>query len=323
MSSTDWVVTGATGFLGHNVMQALHAVSLAHKIIAAGRRKVSEGVAEIEYLELDLLSSAIKLPAGIDTVLHLAGEKVDGNRMRLVNVQGTRRLVEAAVRSGVRRFVYVSSVGVYGAPPHSGLVTESFPHTPRNRYETSKDGGEACVREVCARAGMDYIILQPSNVIGVVPGRSYPLLGLMRTVKRGWFTWFGAGDIWVNYIAVEDVAAALVKAAEVAPPGQTFIINTPERLSELVRWISDELRVPIPRRRVPLWVGQTGAGLGSTASKLAGRSMPFNRERLLEISNTTRYDGSALMKATGFSYPLGIETAIRRLAQQYVQQGLL
>jgi nucleoside-diphosphate-sugar epimerase len=301
----------------------LHNGPSKHKIIAAGRQRALKGPIEIEHFELDLSSLAIELPERIDTVLHIAGEKVDESRMHLVNHQGTKRLVEAAARSGVRRFVYISSVGVYGAPRHSGLVTESFPHTPRNRYEASKDAGEACVREVCARAGMDYIILQPSNVIGIVPGRSHPLLGLMKSIKRGRFTWFGTGNIWANYVAVEDVAAAVIKAAENGPPEQTFIINTPERLSELVRWISDELRVPMPHRRFPLWVGQAVVGLGSVVSRFTSRSMPINRERLLEITNTTRYDGSLLMTATGFTYPLGIETAIRQLVRQYIEKGLL
>lgn len=319
------LLTGGSGFLGSQVLLNLQAQGGLQRILIASRGeplKDHTRLPTVQYWPLNLTDQFV-LPTGIHTVIHIAGEKRDESRMETVNYHGTRRLVEAAEQANVCRFVYVSSVGVYGARPHAGVVTELFPHTPRNKYEVSKDAGEASVRTLCSRSGMEFVVLQPSNVIGIVPGRSYPLLGLMRMVQLGRFTWFGAGDSWVNYVAVEDVAAAVVKAADKAPSGQTFIINTPERLSEVVRWISEELGVPMPRRRLPLWVGQAAAGVGSTVSRLVGRSMPINRERLLELTNTTRYAGSALMQTTDFAYPLGIETTIRKLARHYVQEGLL
>ena len=316
MTGVRWLITGGGGLLGRTIVRMAREASEAPELVITSRQASGD-------LFLDLGETELVFPKGIDVVLHVAGEKRDETRMEAINHLGTRRLVEAAAQSGVRRFVYVSSVGVYGAAPHSGVVTESFPHTPRNCYEASKNAGELCVLECCSRFGMEAVILQPSTVIAFAPDTSYPLLTLMKMIRRDNFVWFGRASPCVNYVAVEDVAAAVVKAADKAPSGQTFIVNTPERLSEVVRWISEELGVPMPRRRLPLWVGQAVAGLGSTVSRLAGRSMPINRERLLELTNTTRYDGTALMKATGFDYPLGIEAAIRQLAQHYVQEGLL
>lgn len=319
------LVTGASGFLGSQVLRALQSGDQPRRILAVsrGRQTVAGSTPQsIQHLRLDL-SDEFALPTGVHTIIHLAGEKREESRMEAVNHHGTRRLVEAARKSGVRRFVFVSSVGVYGARPHAGLVTETFPHVPQNRYEASKDAGENGVRELCARFGMEFIVVQPSNVIGAVPGRSYPLLGLMRMVRQGWFAWFGNTDSWVNYVAVEDVAAAIVVATEMAPSGHTFIINTPERLSHVVGWISDELGVAAPQRRLPLFVGQLAAGLGDVAARLSGRSMPFSRERLLELTNTTRYDGSALKCAVGFDYPLGVEQMIRGLVKTYRREGWL
>lgn len=313
------LVTGGSGFLGSQVLRALQTGNQPRRILAVsrGRQAVAGSMPQpIQHLRLDL-ADEFALPAGVHTIIHIAGEKRDESRMEAVNHHATRRLVEAAQQSGVRRFVFVSSVGVYGARPHAGLVTETFPHVPQNRYEASKDAGENCVREFCARFGMEFVVVQPSNVIGAVPGRSYPLLGLMRMVRQGRFAWFGNTDSWVNYVAVEDVAAATVAAAERAPSGHTFIINTPERLSLVVGWISDELGVAAPQRRLPMFVGQVAAGLGDLAARLSGRSMPFNRERLLELTNTTRYDGSALKRAVGFNYPLGVEQMIRGLVKTY------
>ena len=322
---TSILVTGTTGFLGRHVLRRLVGTPVVGRLVLATRGSASprnDDSQQLEYATVDLMQ-AVTLPGGIDTVLHIAGEKRDESRMDAVNHLGTRRLVEAAARAGVRRFVYVSSVGVYGARPHSGLVTESFPHTPRNLYEASKEAGEACVRDVCTSAGMDFVILQPSNVIGFVKGQAYPLLGLMKMIRSGYFRWVGRTEPWVNYVAVEDVAAAIVAAIERAPAGHAYVINTPAPLAKVVSWIADELGVEQPHRRLPWWVGHTAAAFGAMAARMSGRPMPINRERLLELTNTTQYDPSQLMQGAKFEYPMGVEGLIRGLVSTYRQEGLL
>jgi dihydroflavonol-4-reductase len=319
------LVTGATGFLGAQVLRRLMAGETVGRVVVATRGEIRpsrDDVCMPERVHMDL-AHEVALPNGIDTVIHIAGEKRDESRMEAVNHFGTRRLVDAAARAGVRRFVYVSSVGVYGARPHSGLVNESFPHTPRNRYEASKEAGEACVRDVCTSAGMDFVILQPSNVIGFVKGQAYPLLGLMKMIRGGYFMWVGRTEPWVNYVAVEDVAAAIVAAIERAPAGHAYIINTPAPLAKVVGWIADELGVEQPHRRLPWWVGHASAAFGAMAARMSGRTMPINRERLLELTNTTQYDPSQLMQVAKFEYPIGVEGLIRGLVSTYRQEGLL
>lgn len=319
------LVTGGSGFLGSQVLRALQADIQPRIVLAAsrgGQAFAGSTPKSIQQIRLDLVDE-FALPTGVNTIIHIAGEKRDVSCMEEVNHHGTRRLVEAAVKGEVRRFVYVSSVGVYGAHPDAGLVSETFPHAPRNRYEASKDAGENCVRELCSRSGIEFVVVQPSYVIGAVPGHSYPLLGLMRMIQQGWFAWLSDADSWVNYVAVEDVAAAIMVVAERAPSGHTFIINTPERMSHVVGWIADELGVAIPHRRLPTWVGQVAAGVGNVVETLSGRSMPFNRERLWELINMIRYDGSALKRAVGFEYPLGVEKMIRGLVNTYRQEGRL
>lgn len=319
------LVTGATGFLGRHVLRRLLESPDVGRVVLATRGSVSprnDDTEQLEYAEMDLMQ-AVALPGGIHTVLHIAGEKRDESRMDAVNHQGTRRLVEAAAHAGVRRFVYVSSVGSYGARLHSGLVNEAFPHTPLNRYEASKDAGEKCVREICAGAGMESVVLQPSNVIGLMPGQVRPLLGLMKMVSSGYFTWFGRAEPWVNYVAVEDVAAAVVAATMHASARHDYIINTPAKLSHLVGWIAEELAVPVPGRRLPLWVGEVAAAFGAMASRVLGRDLSVNRDRFRELTNTTQYDASLLMKDLSFEYPIGVEALIRGLVRSYRQDGLL
>src|SRR2546426_4802669 len=192
MTAQDAVLlTGASGFIGASVMQTLRTAAPRRALIVAGRSIGGATSPIVQRFHLDLTALGFELPKNIGTVLHLAGEKRDAASMWAVNHLGTVRLVEAAARAGARCFVHLSSVGVYGAPRHARVVDEHYQRTPRSIYESSKEAGERAVRERCAALGMRCIVLQPSNVLGVVPGRSYPLLGLVRMIGRGWFRFFG------------------------------------------------------------------------------------------------------------------------------------
>lgn len=317
------LVTGSGGFIGSAVLPALQAAAPARELWLAGRQPPAVLPPSARYLPLDLAAGTIDLPPGVHTVLHLAGEKRDPARMHAVNTEGAARLVDAAARAGARCFVHLSSVGVYGAPRHAGVVDERFPHTPHGPYETSKDAGERAVRQRCAALGLRCVVLQPSNVVGFVPGRSRPLRGLVRMVARGWFRHFGRREAWVNYVAVEDVAAALVAAALRAEADGVFIVNTPAPLADFVGWIADELGLPPPTARLPYALGAAAAAGGAVGRFVLRRELPFSPERFGELTNTTRYDGGALSERLGSSYPLGIEAALRAMVGQYRQAGLV
>jgi len=202
------------------------------------------------------------------------------------------------------------------------VVDELRSHHPINAYERSKDAGERAVRERCAANGMACIVLEPSNVIGWSP-QSRPLLGLMRIVARGWFRYFGQTEAWVNYVGVDDVATALIAAARADHEHATCIVNTPAPLHEMIGWIADELSVPPPRARWPYSIGAGLAAVGALGRSVLGRDLPFSPERLRELTNTTRYDGSAISRVLGFDYPQGLEAALRMLVRAYRCEGWL
>lgn len=317
-------MTGASGFIGAAVLHALSLEAPQRTVLLAGRNTHRAMVPRgCRAVFLDLAASDLLVPEGVDTVLNLAGEVHDPSRMQEVNHLGPVRLVEAAARVGAQHFVHLSSVGVYGAPKHAGTVDETCVRKPKNVYEASKNAGELAVRERCAALGLRCTTLQPSTVIGIVAGSRYPLLGLARMVARGWFCYFGRGDAWINYVSVEDVAAALVAATDKDACSGSFIVNTPVLLRAMVGWIAEETGVLHPDKHLPVWVGAAAAAVAYAGRTVLRRDLPFSPERFFELTNTTQFDGSAISGALNFAYPIGIEGAVRTMVRHYRQEGLV
>ncbi len=169
-----------------------------------------------------------RLVDGADIVIHAAGlvRSDNADALRSVNVDGTARLMGAARAAGVKRFIYVSSTGVYGHP-HT-QVDEMSPRRPTGPYERSKAMAEAAVLEAAGWAK----VIQPSNVIG----SRHPMRPLRRLLAR-----IASGrrlihaHAWTNYVAVSDVARAIAVAATVESVPSVLIINNPLPLDELAR----------------------------------------------------------------------------------------
>jgi nucleoside-diphosphate-sugar epimerase len=318
------LVTGATGFLGTQVVRTLKATPGVERIVVATHRREPErewSAAGLETVKMDL-SGDIALPNGIATVIHVAGETREPARFHEVNTVGAGRFAQACCASRIRRFVHVSTVGVYGAGPQAGEVNETYPRKPAIPYEVSKEAGETAVVEACAASSTRCVVLRPSNVVGIVPGTQYPLLGMMRSIAKGLFTWFGPpDDVWCNYVHVDDTAAAIVHAARSPVAAGPYNVNSPVRLESAVRWIAEELHAPVPGRRLPRWLGKAVATAGSSLRTVTGRNVPLDRKKFRELTNRTHFDPRRLVE-TGFAYPWGAERTFRALARFYREAGL-
>ena len=314
------IVTGSTGFVGSVFLEALVAADPACEIVAVGRRRP---LAASAWVDVDLAAPGrIGRLGRADALVHIAAEKREWSRMHAVNVEGTRALVRAAADAGVRRVVLLSSVGVYGARPGSGRVTEASPHAPANEYERTKNVGEDETIALCEDAGIGCVVLQPSNIIGVhASGAHFPLLSLLRNVRRGRVVRVSAAAR-ANYVGVTDVAQALLLATWRPTLRGTFIVNEPMLLDELLEHVAQTVGARAPRRTVAPALARAAGAAGSISERLLRRSLPLNRERVRDLMNDTWYDASALRAATGLALS-AVRPTVERLARAYAAEGRL
>jgi nucleoside-diphosphate-sugar epimerase len=251
------LVTGASGFLGSFVCAEL--LRRGHEVVALTRRPgtapAGTTAAVGDITDADSLLAAMA-QAAPEAVVHLAAEiatQRDGDRIREVNVEGTRRLIDAARAAGSPRFVFASTVVTGDA--QGQLLTEDSRLPVHTAYGRSKQEGEALVLE----SGLPSVILRPSHVYG--PGGWYATEIVGRLRQPGRFAVVGNGANWWDVVHVEDVATAFVEAMERGPAGAIYHVadEQPIRYQEFVGLTATALGLGRPRH-IPVWVARLAAG---------------------------------------------------------------
>lgn len=319
----DLFVTGGSGFVGQALMFRLQSLeNLRIAISTRGAYEPPVTKQNITPVYYDLVKMAMpQLSAG--TIVHIAAEKGDPDRMWEVNVEGTRRLADWAASVGASRFIYLSSVGVYGAGSAAGNVGSSHAKSPRNAYERSKLAAEEVVKEICDKNRIAWAILQPSNVVGINSRSRYPLLGLMRALKTGRFVFVGRSPSYVNYVAVENVANCILELIVTRYDPSSWILNTSAPLEEFVTAIALRLNVRPPQIHVPTLLAAGGACLLAALEGVTGKAMPFNMIKYHELTNTTVYDDAPLVKLLGTDGMVSWDAMIANMVSAYQSRGLL
>lgn len=269
-------VTGATGFVGLNLVQRL--VTDGWDVTALHRpssdltylRRFKPRLAIGEITDADSINAA--LPKHCDTVFHVAGNtslwRRNNAKQTRDNVDGTHNVVEACIAKGVRRLVVTSSISAYG--PVSGAITEetkSLAATSWVNYQKTKWEAQEIARAATAR-GLEVVILQPGGIIGPYDLGNWSRLfymvrdGKLRGVPPGRRT----------FAHVREVISAHVAAADAGENGGQYILGgTNAKMLDLVQEIARLLGKPVPARETPLFLVKTVANLGNFISNFTGR----------------------------------------------------
>src|SRR5450759_55142 len=256
------LVTGATGFIGCHLAQLL--ATQGHEVVATGRPENAAELARAERVRHAgiLLRTGSLLDKGFaeellgecEAVIHLAGAQHEGNvpdaYFRDVNVLGIRMLLDAAVRRGVRRSFYGSTIQNYGSASQGELDEESAPR-PENIYGVTKLEAERVTAEFSSQ--IEICVVRISETYG--PG-DLRLLKLFRAIDRGTFVMIGSGQNLRQVIYVDDLAKGLILAAQhPAAVGETFVFAGTEVMTTtvMVRQIAEALGRRPSSKRLPVW----------------------------------------------------------------------
>lgn len=314
------VVTGASGFIGRRLVQAL-AVAGRYGITVSrrGELDVPAGWTHLErsrYVAGDV-------PFREGCIIHLEARHHVFHRteseiaeLERVNIGGTREMLERASRLGCQAFIYFSSIKAVRAA--DGVNTESAEGPGDSPYGRSKWGAEQLVRawageQVCRSA----LILRPAVVYG--PGNQANLYAMLDAVARRRFPLVGGGRNVKSIVSLENVCQAVNHLLGRMTPGvHVFNLVDPSAypVSEIAGIMARALGVPEPRASIPLWAARVLALAGDGLALVGMKRFPINSTRLEGLIEPGHFSAEALL-ATGFVPAYTTEAGIACLARWY------
>lgn len=308
------LVTGATGFVGEAIVFRLLLDKVFTPVAAVRGETRLGGLCSVVPFDL---SDKIALPslAGVQVVIHCAARVHVMNdaasdplaQFRKINVEGTVRLARKAAESGVKRFIFISSIKVNGEGTLPGVPFKADDQpAPADPYGVSKKEAEDALRQVSRDTGMEVVIIRPPLVYG--PGVKANFLSMMRWLDKGVPLPLGALNNRRSLVAIGnlvDLAVTCITHPDAA--NQTFLVSDGEDLSttQLLRRMAGALKVrayllPVPEAALRL--GASLLGKHAMAQRLCG-SLQVDIEKTCSI--------------LGWLPPVSVDRALQITASHY------
>jgi nucleoside-diphosphate-sugar epimerase len=326
------LVTGGTGFIGSHLAEEGRRRGAAVVVLGLTDRPEEQANAELlTRMGAEVLPGSItdeelcrRAVRGATHVFHLAVAMREGGKsdefFESINLDGTRHLLKAATAERVGRFVYCSTIGIYGhrAP---GITSEESPLAPGNIYERTKVTAERLVRDFGENCGLPAVVLRPADVYGP---RDQRLLKLFKGVSRGRFPLFGSGHGRRHMVYVDDVVSAFFKACEREEAvGEGLIVAGPRActLRELLDQVTAATGSPRYGVRLPLAPMLGLAAVVEDVCSALALDPPIYRRRMDFFHSDSEFDTSRARRVLDWAPEIDLAEGIQRTLADYRASG--
>ncbi len=310
-------VTGASGFVGRNLVQQLVAKGhVATALLLPGEPDIEGPGVRCVRGDITAASTLDGLFQGHDAVVHLAGAVADGLTQReahRLNVAGTDNVARTALREGVTRFIHMSTVAVYGREPGVRLHEERPLCPTGDPYGDTKLLAERLLRELALEGALELTVLRPTVIYGPGDGRFLPRL--VANLFSGQARLIGTGLQTVDAVHVDDVVGFILQTLDnYWCIGSTYNLNHPSNPSwkDFVGAVAETLGVPTPTQRLPYGLAWMVAGCMELWARISNRPPRLTRYAVKVIGRQYHYDTSRA-EALGFEPRVELVGGVREL----------
>jgi len=321
-------LTGGTGFVGAHVARRL--VERGDDVIVLIR--ASSNISLLQGLSVETIvgdiqdfDSLLGAMKGSDEVYHVAADyrlwARDPREIYHSNVNGTRNVLEAAMRLDIPKVVYTSTVGCLGIPKDGSPGDENTPVTRDElvgHYKKSKYDAEQVALSYAAK-GLNIVIVNPSTPIG--PGDIKPtptgktILDFMRGKMPGFV------DTGLNLIDVEDVAVGHLLAARYGRIGEKYILgNRNMTLQEILQVLAKITDRKAPTLCIPYWVAILAAAVDTGISRVLNREPGIPLEGALMSRKKMFFSADKAVRELGLPQS-PVEDALRRAVEWFEENN--
>ncbi len=279
------LVTGANGFTGSHLVKALeqrgdHVVGLVRK--SSNLERLAKCQLQLVYGEITDKNALQQAMTGVDTVFHTAAYVelgiVDAAEMTRVNVEGTHAVLEVAQANNIKKMVYCSTIGIFG-DTQGKVVDENFKRTQQNfssAYDRTKYEAQVLVDKF-ASLGLPVVSILPSGIFGT----DDPHFGsVVQQFLKGRLKLWAGGDRVTGIVHVDDLAAAMILAAEKGTLGAHYIISAGDLTTrEMFAIMAERANIAAPRE-APKFIVKLAGNLLDPVGRIFKFQPPLSRERV-------------------------------------------
>jgi dihydroflavonol-4-reductase len=322
-------VTGATGFIGGNLVRELLADNHQVRVLVrsgSDQRNIAGLTVETVIGDLDEKRQLTEQMMGCDAVFHVAAHyslwAKDRDAIYRANVTGTNNLLAAARAAGIKRFIHTSSVAAIGVPAPNTLGNEETRTTIKelvSDYKKSKLLAEQAALQA-AREGLDVVIVNPSTPIGARDVKPTPTGEIiLRFLEDRMPAYVHTG---LNLIDVEDVARGQILAWQKGRTGERYILgNRNLTLKEMLEMLSSITGKPAPRFAVPHFIPLAVAYVDEMIlARYFGKTPQVSFYSVQMSQKAMYYDSSKAVRELGLPQS-PIEEALEKAVRWFVENG--
>ena len=322
------LVTGANGFIGSNLCEALTQSGLSVTGLVRNssdlRFLVNEDRIKIVKGDITVRESLANAVQDKSVVFHVAGLASDWGPLdifREVNVEGVRNVMDCALQAGVERVVHISSVSVYGFPGGTDIDEKSpLVARPQDTYITTKTEGEKLALNYNSRE-MAVTAIRPAGVYG--PNDRTTTLQLLPAILSGQFGYVNGGRHIMAPVYIDNLIQMIKLVAESdKAPGQVYNATDDGKTTwkEYVEWMCEDLGCKKPRLSIPNWIAWPLALILERTAKLFNKkeSPMINTYRIRAVMQDNHYSTQKAKSELGYRPEITTREGIRRTIRWYL-----
>lgn len=315
------LVTGATGFIGSHIAERL--VGEGEEVIALVRKtsKIdflnSIGV-KLVYGDINDTDSVMNAMNGIDIVYHsaaLADEWISQREAYRVNVEGTKNLLECALKAKVKRFVFISSLAVLGMRDHHGTGADAPYHKTGDSYIDTKIDSEKLAMDYYEKRGLPVTVVRPGFVFGPRDNKLIPRISERLGKKQ--FMFVGNGKNKINSVYIDNLTDAIILAAKSEKAvGQKYNVTNDSgmTLEDLVFNIVDIWKFERPKKHIPKFLAYLVCGVLTGWARFTRAQEPpyITKTRIKFLSLNLDFDITKTRNDLGYVPRISIKDGLMR-----------
>jgi nucleoside-diphosphate-sugar epimerase len=327
MSLTAFV-SGASGFVGSNLVRELHKQAWNIHVLA----RQSSSLEEIEQIPVtvhigdvtDAASLRSAIPPGVDAVFHVAANtnfwSKQNDAQDRVNIDGTGNMIEAAIAAQARRFIHTSSFVTWGF--RDGKLNERSARTAATdwiNYVRSKHLAEERVLEAVNKNRLDAVIVNPAHILGPGDHHNWSRMIRMVNLKKIPAAPPGGG----NFCDVREIARAHIEAFYRGQAGGKYLLGGEyASFVDVVGVAGDILDKRVPAKAAPAWIMRGWGHISAAIAAATGREPDVTPESAAMISYRVDCDSSKAQRELNYRFT-PIPVLIRDTVDWMNEKGLL